>query len=638
MTHTVTPSPAGSPSLIVRTSDAATELTLRTPLARWLRLCLSSLLPALLVAVPVIAVLASGLPLPLRLVPILAIAVVVLALLFLALIAFANSLATARLIVDGQTLHLQPPGRRFSIPLRDIRRLDIDPSQPPYRLFSLCRPISLDIDTPAGRIRFFRSRTPTDLPPLLAALSPLLDLPPAPGLPAPDVAANGDANTPGGLLFLRGMIAVVLLFAVGFAYWEFIPAYQSRHWSATTGQITHSHWERIESTGPKKNVTYKIEVAYTYAVRFNTYAGDRVAFGRDNPDDAVRDYLQSHPAGSAATVYFDPRAPRQSTLIPGPGPLDWFLAATAGFLLLLTLPLLRRRSVSPDDLSLLARYRVHPHTTKDTVTLESVAAATADLPHWTTPPDEFERARRQRRRTYLVAAARTLVVLLVIEYAFYAYFSPRLPILFQSHTLLWLFLGMNVYALIPLAAVALPRGRPAEYRLTPDGIHTSAREHPLIRYTSLHSFTLSHDADPPHAPTIHLHTKDGQTRSLHPPADLAPRVISLIAEHLPQQAPPPRRRPLSRRDWLLGFAVMAVYTVVVGLVIRHNPSYLRAHDAGAGVQLAMLFLGPGTVAAPFLYRRRATAQLIPFAVTLNFVGTVTTMLYALLPRLLSALP
>jgi hypothetical protein len=129
----------------------------------------------------------------------------------------------------------------------------------------------------------------------------------------------------------------------------------STGWPTTPGQIVSSrvieHRQTNEDGDP--HTSYWVQVRYAYMVNGISYSSERVNLGvgggGDSPAGAQR-VVSRYPAGSRATVYYDPQNPQEALLEPGEGMAVWLplwmaggaLLAAVGLAVFLVRALLRR--------------------------------------------------------------------------------------------------------------------------------------------------------------------------------------------------------------------------------------------------------------------------------------------------------
>lgn len=133
----------------------------------------------------------------------------------------------------------------------------------------------------------------------------------------------------------RGKLGIALVF-VGFwslltlAFDGFIGAGIVRQlltlsYTPTPGRITASE---LKSESDSDGTTYRAKISFTYTVAGREYQGDRWRFGEwsSGSCSAAQAMVNRFPAGSAATVYYDPANPARAILVAGLQPLDAFVA------------------------------------------------------------------------------------------------------------------------------------------------------------------------------------------------------------------------------------------------------------------------------------------------------------------------
>lgn len=617
----------------VRVEETATEIVRRIQIARWFKACLWGILPAWIVAGVLISYLVKN-HAGMRGIGIGSIGIVAAILIGLGLVillAFIGSKNTCRILIDPKTLQIQNGYLLFSIPRAEIlglsltthsrRRLDIDPSQPPCRLFTMVQPVSVDIDTADGRMQFFKSHTPADVPYLAESICTFLGVEHSSDAERNPLAVNAATMTRGGVMGLRIFYAAVAIFCVGFLYSEIVPAFLSRGWPVTGGTMTKSHWEK--SIDEEKHTTYSAEAEYRYGVGFDTHRNDCIGYGYDYGSDAVRDVLQSHPAGSHISVYYSPSNPNRATLLTGPGTIDWLLGGMIMFFLPLTsyAYFIKRPSLEQNVLAL--KYRVKPVDPKRKLSIND--ADGMESLRWKVSQDLFERRHRELRRKYLFAGVRTIVLVLLVFFGTRACLETRLPDLFGQSKLTFCFVSLAFIAGFVVAAAGFSRGKPAEFRLTPDGVYISSREHPLLRYKYIHSFTVDRDRLPPHSAKLVLHLRNGIRRIIPLPGEMESRVLAEISNHFPMQEPLPRYSGLRRKDWWVGLGFALTASVGTGFILWRYHDYIHHHDLGIYFP-GLIVVGPGTLLSAILYGRRASNQIFSFAFMINLFCLLIAML------------
>jgi hypothetical protein len=100
-----------------------------------------------------------------------------------------------------------------------------------------------------------------------------------------------------------------------------------------------------------------------------------------------------------------------------------------------------------------------------------------------------------------------------------------------------------------------------------------------------------------------------------------------VAEHLLWVELLPRFKPLNAVDWAVGLVVTTVFAVGVGRVIGAH--WAALHGQADVILLTLFVVGPRTVMAAGLWRRRASPQLMLIALVLNLHGALATLCVAI---------
>ncbi len=112
---------------------------------------------------------------------------------------------------------------------------------------------------------------------------------------------------------------------------SFRMALASRHWPIASGTIIDAHIDVSKSSEHGEH--YSPSVTYSYKVRGYEYKGRRFSF--DDTESmfrsAAEDAIDGFAPGVAVAVYYDPRAPKNCVLQPGPtkGTIGQLLIAIA---------------------------------------------------------------------------------------------------------------------------------------------------------------------------------------------------------------------------------------------------------------------------------------------------------------------
>ena len=90
----------------------------------------------------------------------------------------------------------------------------------------------------------------------------------------------------------------------------------SRHYSAATGQITHS--EVTRHRGSKGGTTYGVDIRYHYVVNDRPFDGTRLRYDQSSSDRAWAERtVADHPVGSQTQVFYSPQNSQEAVLSPG---------------------------------------------------------------------------------------------------------------------------------------------------------------------------------------------------------------------------------------------------------------------------------------------------------------------------------
>jgi hypothetical protein len=124
----------------------------------------------------------------------------------------------------------------------------------------------------------------------------------------------------GATVFWCGIVGVFAVF-VGSAFYE---SWAARDWPAAAGTITASD---VEVHHGSRSSTTKARLQYEYAVGGQKYVGHHYSFIEISSNGPEADQVhERYPAGSRATVYYDPADPAQSVLERGVTDTAWGLA------------------------------------------------------------------------------------------------------------------------------------------------------------------------------------------------------------------------------------------------------------------------------------------------------------------------
>ena len=153
--------------------------------------------------------------------------------------------------------------------------------------------------------------------------------------------------------------------------------------------------------------------------------------------------------------------------------------------------------------------------------------------------------------------------------------------------------------------------KPPTYGISSEGVLVPSKEHPLISWTHLATYTIDRNPRVPQVRMLFLHRNSGIVKQIPlPGGDVETRILAALADRLPQRPPPPWASPLKRSDWLLALTLTGAFVVGGSLYIgRHVPN-IHGSSIADVILLGSLLAGPGTWMALLLRKRRASEQLI----------------------------
>jgi Protein of unknown function (DUF3592) len=115
---------------------------------------------------------------------------------------------------------------------------------------------------------------------------------------------------------ISGIFTIGILLYAGYCAVDTLHQYQSTSYLAVEGTVAHS--EVIVSHGSRGSTHYHAKISYGYQVAGMPFGGDRYRFELDPEGSAwSQAMVDTHPAGSDITVYYDPRDSSRSLLSPG---------------------------------------------------------------------------------------------------------------------------------------------------------------------------------------------------------------------------------------------------------------------------------------------------------------------------------
>ncbi len=117
-------------------------------------------------------------------------------------------------------------------------------------------------------------------------------------------------------LWFYGMAFLVA--TLGMTFWHFAVFQRQQasfQWPTATGTILQSAQTYVEAGN---NSHYRADVVYQYEVKGTRYSSHRISlWSSDLSYNDPKGFVTSHPAGSEAMVYYDPRRPENAVLVPG---------------------------------------------------------------------------------------------------------------------------------------------------------------------------------------------------------------------------------------------------------------------------------------------------------------------------------
>jgi hypothetical protein len=366
------------------------------------------------------------------------------------------------------------------------------------------------------------------------------------------------------------------------------------------------------------------ELTYSYNIAGHHYTSTDLGFMRGNDEEIVRKLIESHPEGSTITVYYQRWRPSNALVVPGVGSIAWFLFGVSVFMLLIVIPLwMSKTNATATQARLAKKYRVYESPR------QRMVSQFPPLVEWTMPLDAWKLAASKARHEAFWMAIRLVTIVSLVMILMQIWLAPVIDKHFPWMTAYAIVMGFSALAVIAKAweAALAGRAKPPTYAITSEGIVVPSREHPLIRWNQLVSFTRSPDDLLPERNIITIYSKAGQRRVFAlPPGTAQEDIQGHFEAHLRRGAPPANASPLRAMDWIVG-VVLSFLTVFIG------SGYLasqRGHHSGSElfdcIMLGGFVFGPGTWVALCMIRRRAKTQLFLLAMTLNLLCTFFTLL------------
>ncbi len=113
------------------------------------------------------------------------------------------------------------------------------------------------------------------------------------------------------------LLALFGLLALALAMRDLWGAWQSRSWPATEGEIVHSKVQRFSRRTGSEGNTWTWRIHYEYVLNGTRHKGWRAYYGSEPTLGVARNIVARFPAGAAVKVYYYPKQPGTSVLIPG---------------------------------------------------------------------------------------------------------------------------------------------------------------------------------------------------------------------------------------------------------------------------------------------------------------------------------
>jgi hypothetical protein len=538
------------------------------------------------------------------------------------------------LICDGKKVRIRDRGGCLEIPVDEIRgirqviypsrRLEIDVDGPPSHFFFIGRKSAMEIAVPDGRIDVFRQWEEWKVAWMAAEAHRVL----FPGAATPEAVELREGQDPnvissGGLygpvrrvLLWAGIVIGVV--ATSISGWYAYEGLSSRHWPGVAGRVIHSVCE--EQLNSKNEKVWNAEIRYEYKVNGVRYENDRFGYGRAPGDEIVKGFVAAHPDGSATDVYCDAENPGRSVVIRGLGALHWVVVGLSVTPFILVSPLFFFRTTQAQD-SLNARYKSQVDRHK-----QQAMQATATI-RWSMPEDVWRTARRESKRGQVVTAVRVPAIIALVLWATHHWVAPVLPPDLPWGWITFLVMAYTgIFSLVYFAQIFFYRKEPPKYAINSDGILVPSQKHPRIRWKFIASFVVrSDEQEPPHRVLV-IYRTDAPPRHISlPGGGLDEAILSALRAKVPEGPPPRKYATVTRRDWIIGFVLIALVAWAQNAYIVAHWHQLRHSDFVDYVRLIELLAGPGTWMAVALWRRRSKTQLVMLAAGINLVFLMVAM-------------
>jgi len=157
---------------------------------------------------------------------------------------------------------------------------------------------------------------------------------------------------------------------------------------------------------------------------------------------------------------------------------------------------------------------------------------------------------RATRRANLVMWGRVVGVTVLVMWAARHWVGPLCPPDFSWFRATALILAaISVFALAQQLYEFFAAKRPSEYGIGDDGLLLPSKEHPVIAWDRLVSFTVRSEAGTPASRVLSIHSKIGLAREfVLPRGDVDVSIISELSKRLPESPPPAKFAALTGMD------------------------------------------------------------------------------------------
>ncbi len=126
--------------------------------------------------------------------------------------------------------------------------------------------------------------------------------------------------------------ALLLAGAVSFAWngWITINAFATRYWDTSEGMVYSSEIE-FATASLGTSAFYHPNVTYRYRIEGKVYTGQSIYYSdlAFLSFEAAQELVEQFPTSQVTTVYYNPRDPEETVLVPGPSPVMWMLFGPA---------------------------------------------------------------------------------------------------------------------------------------------------------------------------------------------------------------------------------------------------------------------------------------------------------------------